>query len=105
MAVLGLRCYASFFLAVASRGCSPVGMCGLLIVEASLDGERGLEGTGLVVVMPRGLVAPWRVGFFLDQGWNLCLLHWQADSSPLGHQVNPIRAVLNHIKMHHSNHF
>ena len=60
---------------------------------------------GLVVVMPRGLVAPWRVGFFLDQGWNLCLLHWQADSSPLGHQVNPIRAVLNHIKMHHSNHF
>ena len=22
----------------------------------------------------------------LDQGWNPCLLHWQADPSPLGHQ-------------------
>ena len=25
-------------------------------------------------------------GIFLDQGWNLCLLHWQADSLPLSHQ-------------------
>ena len=90
---------------MASRGCSPVAVGRLLIVVASLVAERGLEGTGLVVVMPRGLVAPWHVGFFLDQGWNLCRLHWQADSSPLSHQGDPIRAVLNHIKMHHSNHF
>ena len=68
LAVLGLRCYAGFFLAVASRGCSPVGVGRLLIVVASLVAEHGLEGTGLVVVMPRGLVAPWRVGFFLDPG-------------------------------------
>ena len=25
-----------------------------------------------------------------DQGWNLCLLHWQADSLPLSHQGSPI---------------
>ena len=25
-------------------------------------------------------------GIFPDQGWNLCLLHWQADSLPLSHQ-------------------
>ena len=28
-------------------------------------------------------------GIFLDQGWNLCLLHWQADSLPLNHQGSP----------------
>ena len=28
-------------------------------------------------------------GIFLDQGSNLCLLHWQADSLPLGHQGSP----------------
>ena len=25
-------------------------------------------------------------GIFLTQGWNQCLLHWQADSLPLSHQ-------------------
>ena len=28
-------------------------------------------------------------GIFLIQGLNLCLLHWQADSLPLGHQGSP----------------
>ena len=32
-------------LAAASRGCSPVAVCGLLIAVASLDAELGLEGT------------------------------------------------------------
>ena len=95
--MLGLHCYAGFSLAVASSGYSPAGVCGLLIVVASLVAECGLEGTGLVVVMPRSLVAPWRVGFFPDEGWNLCLLHWQADSLPRSHQGNPILAVLNTI--------
>ena len=27
-------------------------------------------------------------GVISDQGWNLCLLHWQADSLPLSHQGN-----------------
>ena len=28
-------------------------------------------------------------GTFPGQGWNLCLLHWQADSLPLSHQGSP----------------
>ena len=28
---------------------------------------------------------------FLDQGLNLCLLYWQADSLPLSHQGSPIQ--------------
>ena len=34
-------------------------------------------------------------GIFLDQGLNLCLLYWQADSSPLSHQRGP-EIVLKH---------
>ena len=30
-------------------------------------------------------------GIFLDQGSNPCLLHWQADSSPLSHQGSLVR--------------
>ena len=30
-------------------------------------------------------------GIFLDQGLNLCLLYWQADSLPLSHQGSPIQ--------------
>ena len=29
-------------------------------------------------------------GIFPIQGWNPCLLHWQADSVPLSHQGSPI---------------
>ena len=29
-------------------------------------------------------------GIFLDQGLNLCLLHWQVDSLPLSHQESLI---------------
>ena len=36
-----------------------------------------------------GIVAPWHVGIFLDQGLNVCPLHWQADSYPLCHQGSP----------------
>ena len=28
-------------------------------------------------------------GVFMDQGLNLCLMHWQADSLPLSHQGSP----------------
>ena len=28
-------------------------------------------------------------GIFPTQGWNPCLLHWQADSVPLSHQGSP----------------
>ena len=38
-------------------------------------------------------------GIFPDQGLNLCLLHWQADSSPLSHQGSPCEPVT--LRTHH----
>ena len=48
-----------------------------------------LQSTGSVVVV-HGLSCSTACGIFLDQELNLCLLHWQADSSPLSHQGNLI---------------
>ena len=47
-----------------------------------------LRSTGSVVVA-HGLSCPVVLGIFPAQGWNLCLLHWQADSLPLSHQGSP----------------
>ena len=33
-------------------------------------------------------------GIFLTQGFNVCLLHWQADSLPLSHQTTPSNTML-----------
>ena len=33
-------------------------------------------------------------GIFQDPGWNLCLLHWQADSLPLSHRAAQISSYL-----------
>ena len=41
-----------------------------------------------------GLIAPWRLP---DQGLNLCLLPWQADSLPLSHQGSPTYLFLFHL--------
>ena len=46
---------------------------------------RGLYSTGLVVLV-HGLSCSAACGIFLDQGLNLCLLHWQANSLPLSHE-------------------
>ena len=35
---------------------------------------------------------------FLGQGSNLCLLHWQADSSPLSHQGSPFQCLNIHLR-------
>ena len=35
------------------------------------------------------------MGIFWDQGSNLCLLYWQADSLPLSHQGGPLSIFLN----------
>ena len=43
-----------------------------------------------------GLVATQR-GIFLDQGLNLCPLHWQADSQPLDLQGSPTLRVLKEL--------
>ena len=42
-----------------------------------------------------GLAAQQQCGIFLNQGSNLCPLHWQADSSPLGHQRSPSTLLFN----------
>ena len=41
------------------------------------------------------LRCPTACGIFPDQGWNLCLLHWQADSLPLSLQGSPIFKLLS----------
>ena len=41
------------------------------------------------IVGMHGLSCSKACGIFLDQGLNLCPLHWQADSLPLSHQGSP----------------
>ena len=73
--MLGLCCCAGFSLAVA-RGYSLVAGHELLIAVASLVGGHGLYGMQASVVVAHGLICL----IFLDQGSNLCPLHWQVDS-------------------------
>ena len=67
-------------IAVAARG---LNICGSQALE------HRLSGCGVWA-----LVAPQHVGTFLDQGSNICLLLWQADSLPLSHQGSPKLTVL-----------
>ena len=46
----------------------------------------GCASSGVVSQRPRCSVT---CGILPDQGSNLCLLHWQANSLPLSHQGNP----------------
>ena len=91
LAVLGLCCCAGFTLVVESWGCCLVAVHGLLTaVGFSCAGARARQSTGSVVVA-HGLSCSLARGIFLDQGSNLNLLHWQADSLPLNHQGSPQR--------------
>ena len=38
-------------------------------------------------------------GIFLDQGLNLCPLHWQADSQPLRHEGRPMDQVFKGLQL------
>ena len=86
------------------RGCAVSGVplvLTLLVAVASLVVEQGLWGTQASAVAALGLqstgstVVAHRLScsvaceIFLNQGPNLCLLHWQADSLPLSHQGSP----------------
>ena len=103
--MLGLCCCAGFSLAVASRGNFPV-----VILDFSLHQLPlffGAQSLGCVGFSSHGTWAQscgsWAPehwlhsggaysvarGIFPDQGSNLCLLHWQADSLPLSHQGGP----------------
>ena len=57
-------------------------------VRASLVEEHCFQSMGSVVVA-HGVSYSEACGIFLDQGSNLCPLHWQTDSYPLGHQGSP----------------
>ena len=62
---------------------------GLLILVASLVVKHRLWGMQNSVVVVKEVSCSTAYGIFPDQGSNLCLLHWQADSQPLGHQGSP----------------
>ena len=79
LAVLGLCCCLGFALVAESK---------VLIAVASLVSAPGLQGAGSVVVVCR-LSCSEACELFLDQGSNLCLWHWQADSLPLSHRGSP----------------
>ena len=115
-AVLAVCCAVSFFSSCggktralssystwASRCCGfswcgawALGVQALMVVACgSVAVACGLWSTGSVVV-EHGLCCPAAYGVFPDQGSNLCLLHWQADSFPLSHQGRPKFAFHNH---------
>ena len=81
-------CARSLFLRRLCSSCS----VGLLIMVASLVAEHRPLGTGSIVVA-HGLGCSTACGIFLDQGLNLCLLHWPVDSLPLSHQGSPSGAL------------
>ena len=110
--MLGLCCCESFSLVVASGGSSLAGVgasrCGgLSCCGAWARGCAGFSSCngGSVVVAPRlesagsvvvaqGLSCSMACGIFLDQGSNLCLLHYWSDSLPLSQQGNPVWFVV-----------
>ena len=53
----------------------------------------GLESKGSRVG-PHGLGCSGACGIFPSQGLNPCLLYWQEDSLPLGHQGSPVQDTL-----------
>ena len=79
LAVLGLHCF---------RGYSLVSVHWLLFAVISLLAAPGLSHAGSIDKVHR-YSYPTACGIFLDQGSNLCPLHWQVDSLPLSHQGSP----------------
>ena len=98
LAAVGLLCCSHVLSWRAGAALTAVNV--LLVAVASLVREHGLwagglqssrsraQSTGSVVGVP-GLSCPVACGVFLDQRSNARLLHWQADSLPLGHQGSP----------------
>ena len=107
LALLGLHCCAGFPLAVAGRGCSLLWCSGfslwwLLLLrstgsrqQASVVAAHGLCRCSSQALdrwlnsCGHGLSCSVAGGILPDQGSNLCLLYWQADSLPLDHQGRP----------------
>ena len=101
-AVLGLHCCTGFSLwraGLLSSHSAQASHCSGCCCRARAPGRAGFNGCGACAQqwLPgsraqarqlcfMGLVAPWHVRFPLNQGWNSCLLPWQAESYPLSHQ-------------------
>ena len=68
--------------------CRALGLQELLHVGSVVEAP-GLWSTDSVVVVHR-LNCSKACGIFPDEGSNLCLLHWQANSLPLSHQGSPV---------------
>ena len=86
MAVLGLHCHTRAF-SSCGEWCL-LSSCGARASHCSgfsRGGAWALAHVGSVAVV-LGLSCSTACGIFPDQGLNLCLLHWQADSLPLSHQ-------------------
>ena len=80
--------HCSSSLVVVSRGSSPAPVLRLMVVASLVGMALGCAGSGVVVpglqstgsvIVAHGLSCSAACGIFLDQGSNLCLLHWQAD--------------------------
>ena len=93
LAVWGLCRCAGFSLA-AEAGAALIAVCASHCGGVSCCGARALGRTASVFVAHR-LSSSVACGIFLDQGLNLYLLHWQADSSPLSHQGSPSKYLNN----------
>ena len=68
--------------------CAQASHCGGSRVDTGPSCTGSVQRAGSVVVA-QGPSHSSAYGILLDRGLNLCLLHWQADSSPLHHQGSP----------------
>ena len=62
--------------------------------HAGLSGCDALAGNAGSAVEAHTLRCSVLCGILQDQGWNLCLLPWQADSLPPSHHQNPQPSLL-----------
>ena len=91
--VSDLHCCAGFPRVAASGGWALGAVRGLLVAVPPFVAEHRVQGVGSAVVA-LGLSYPVAGGIFPVQGWNLCLLHWHADSLPPRRQGSPDSCVL-----------
>ena len=77
-----------------SGSCSLPDVHGLLFVMASLITEARAPGAKASVAVAHGLSCPEEYGISLDQGLNLCPLHWQV--------LNPVEALGDGHDCHYS---
>ena len=79
----GLHCCVWAFSSCGGGGCS-----GARAPHRSGFSRCGAQalGTQASVLVEHGLGCSAACGIFLDQGLNLCALHWQTDSQPLDHE-------------------